>query len=212
MFVEDTGMERDCLRQGDILARIPFPLLEIGKLRVLGKINSEASERPYPDISAALSAHRDDPNYFTAQTLMRLSFGAVVSHCCELEPRNGKLLLPAFTLARLIPVKQGIMADREKLASLRDNQDPRGPTPGFIDYFYIAPHERIDNKEWMVDFSQIASLPKSEFPAILQHKVLQMDGRTRVKFKIKIATYLGRITNEEEQQNLEEPWANAESG
>ncbi len=63
-----------------------------------------------------------------------------------------------------------------------------GPAPGFIDYFYVAPHQRLENKEWMVDFSQITSLPKSEFPEILKRKILQMDDRSRVKLKIKLAT------------------------
>src|SRR5262249_53342336 len=122
-----------------------------------------------------------------------------------------KLLGSAFTVARLVPVKQSIIADRNKLTSLRANKDPRSTEPGFIDYFYISAQPQIDDKEWMVDFSQIVSLPKSEFPAILQQKVLQMDNRSRVKFKIKIAAYLSRITDEEEQENVHEPWSNEEA-
>jgi hypothetical protein len=205
VFVDD--MERDCLRQGDILERIPFPLLATGSIRVLGKIKLEATELPYPSIDAALTPHRDDPNYFTGQLPMRLSFGAVVSHCCELEPRNGKLIGAMFTVARLVPVKQSIMRDSERLESLRANRDPREPIPGYLDYFYTTPHERLESKEWMVDFSQITSVPNSEFPAVLTQKVLQMDDRTRVKFKIKLATYLGRITDEEAENGLEQPWA-----
>ncbi len=206
MFVQDTDIQQDCLRQGDILEGIPFPLLDLKSLPVLGQIQPGKREFPYPTISPILHRHREDPHYFTGQLLMRLSFCAVLSHCCELEPRHGKLLPASFTVARLITVKQSIIEDPEKLASLRANKDPRGATPGFIDYFYIAPHERLENKEWMVDFNQVASIPNSEFPDILKHKTLQMDDRSRVKFKIKLATYLGRITDEEAQAGLQEPW------
>ncbi len=206
MFINETNIDRECLRQGDILERIPFPLLALENLTVLGRINSAPSEFPYPDISTALTKHREDPNFFTAQTLMRFSFGAVFSHCCELEPRKGKMLGSTFTVARLIPIKNSILEDREKLRSLRDNPDPRTRNPGYIDYFHIAQNQRTDNKEWMVDFAQIVSIPKSEFPEILKRKILQLDDRTRVKFKIKAAVYLGRITDEEAQSGLQEPW------
>jgi len=199
-------MELDCLRQGDILKRIPFPLLAMGSLQVLGRISSAATELSYPNIDAILSTHRNDPNYFTGQVLMRLSFGAVISQCCELEPRNGKLIGSSFSIARLIQVKDNILADSEKLASLKANRDPRSSAPGFFDYFYVEPHERLDGKEWMVDYSQIVSLPKSEFPGILAHKILQMDDRSRVRFKMKLAAYLGRLTEEETRDKLEEPW------
>lgn len=199
MFIEESNVDRGCLRQGDILERIPFPLLQLEDLTVLGKINSQPSELPYPNIDTALTTHRKDPNFFTGQALMRLSYGVVFSHCCELEPRNGKMFGSAFTVARLVPIKQSILEDRDKLNSLRANPDPRSGIPSYIDYFHIASNPKTENKEWMVDFAQIVSIPKTEFPGILKRKILQMDDRTRVKFKIKAAAYFGRITEEEAQ-------------
>ncbi len=38
MFVQDTNMQRDRLRQGDILEGIPFPLLGFASLSVLGHV------------------------------------------------------------------------------------------------------------------------------------------------------------------------------
>lgn len=113
----------------------------------------------------------------------------------------------AFTLARLIPIKKSILADGEKLTSLRLNADPRGAIPGFIDYFHIASHSRLSGVEWMVDFSQVTSLPNSQFPEILSRKILQMEDLDRVKFKIKLAAYQSRITDEEATAGLKEPWA-----
>lgn len=195
------------LRQGDILERIPFPLLASSSLRVLGAIDVEGTDKPYPKIEAALIQHRDNPNYFTAQVPMSLSFAAVVSHCCELEPRNGKLMGATFSVARLIAIKPGILRDAEKLTSLKANKDPRTREPSYLDFFYIEPHDSLNAKEWMVDFSQLISIPNSEFPTIVRQKLLQMDDRTRVKFKIKFAFYLGRLTDEEVADGITDPWA-----
>lgn len=207
MFVDDGEMQRECLRQGDILGKIPYPLIDLAKLQILGQIQEDTSDLPYPSITTARVTHRNDTNYFTGMLTMRLAFYAVMSHCCELEPRNGQLICSSFSLARLIPIKESIAQNAEKLDSLRANKDPRTSSPGFIDYFHIASHERLSDQEWMVDFSQIISLPKSEFPGILSRKLLQMDNRTRVKFKIKLATYLGRITKEEAEEGIREPWS-----
>ena len=207
MFLADADMDRACLRQGDILERIPFPVFALNEIRVLGEIKSGEADSPYPAIVAALREHRKDPNYFTAQLSMRLAFGAVFSHCCELEPTNGHLRPSTFRVARLVPVRKSIMNSPEKLASLRANRDPRDPSnPGFIDYFYVPAHELLENTEWMIDFEQVIPLPGNEFPAILSQKILQMDDRSRVKFKIKAAIHLGRITNEEDQAGLSDPW------
>jgi len=207
MFVGDADFERDCLRQGDILERVPFPLLDLSNLPVLGQIQGGKTEFQYPMLTTLLRQHRDDPHYFTGQLALRLSYCAVISHCCELEPRHGRLLPACFSVARLIPVKSSIIADATKLESLRENRDPRKGNPGFLDYFHVQAHPRLDSKEWMVDYGQLVSIPNSQFPDILGRKVLQMDNRSRMKFKIKLAAFLGRTTREEESAGLVDPWA-----
>src|SRR5262245_2867487 len=206
MFLPAEKVQEDCLRQGDILEGLPFPLMELRSLQVLGKPDLADQEFPYPKVVAALCEHRKDPHYFTGLLKMRMGMGAVVSHCCELEPDNGKMhRCAAFSVARVIPLKSSMLKDPEKLASIRGNGDPRIATAGnFLNYFYIEPHVRIANKELMVDFSQVFSIPASEFPAILKSKVLQMDDRSRVMFKIKYSAYLSRLTPEEE--DLKNPW------
>jgi len=206
MFEQEAGTQRDCLRQGDILKGIPFPVLDLNNLQILGRIEPPGGETNPSRIIPTVSQHRADPNYLTGQTLIRLAFGCVVSHCCELEPRHGRIISAVFLIARVISVKASILNDDEKLKSLRENRDPRAALPSYIDYFYIKPHALIENNEWMVDFSQVVAIPGVEFPAILGRKVLQMDNRSRVKLKIKLAVYFGRITNEEDDEGLNEPW------
>lgn len=208
MFLPVADMDKNCLRQGDVLRSIPFPLLQDRELYVLGEIQDSQQALPYPAIVTIRHNHRGDPHYFAGQLKFRLSFCAVISNCCEIEPRNNKLLPAAFSVARLIPIKKSILDDPEKLASLRSNKDPRDPAkPGFLDYFHVTQHELLEGREWMVDFSQIASIPNSAYPDILTRKVLQMEDASRVKFKLKLAAYLARLSDEEVAAGLQNPWA-----
>jgi hypothetical protein len=139
---------------------------------------------------------------------LRFSPGAVLAHCCELELRNGKCLLPMIPIARLVAVKVSIANDACKIASLRTNKDPRNPEDsGYIDYFYLAAHDRLNDAEWVVDYCQISSVPGTEYVSLLRRKVLQLSDRERVKFKIKLAAFIGsRLTDEELALGLENPW------
>lgn len=205
MFVQDADI--GCLRQGDILAGVPFPLLCLKEVLILGTMVPDRSQDALPILEAFTRVRRDDPNWLTCQMPVRLSFCAVVSQCCDLEPRHGKILMPAFSVARLIPVPAGILADPQRLASLRGNKDPRNVAdPGYINFFHVPAHERVDDKEWVVDYNQMTAIPGAEFPAILKRKVLQMEDQWRVRFKIKLAASLSRLTEEEGDAGFENPW------
>jgi hypothetical protein len=116
-------------------------------------------------------------------------------------------LLPTISVARVMAIKETITRDAQKLSSLRANKDPRNQNdPGYLDYFYLQPHVAIENMEWVVDFAQIAPVPATEYQQLLQRKVLQLVDRERVKFKIKLAAYLARLTDEEVVAHLENPW------
>src|SRR5947209_7729901 len=78
---------------------------------LLGKIDEEVEVQTVPKLVAVAREHRNSKDCLTAQLKMRLAPGAVLAHCCELELRNGKCLLPAIPIARLIPVKPGIAVD-----------------------------------------------------------------------------------------------------
>jgi hypothetical protein len=208
MFIPLAEMDKVCLRQGDILEIVPFPIID-SEFSLLGKIDEEVEVQTVPKLVAVAREHRNSKDCLTAQVKMRLAPGAVLAHCCELELRNGKCLLPAIPIARLIPVKTAIAVDESKLASLRSNKDPRNLADhGYIDYFHVVPHERLSSREWVIDYCQISSIPSTEYGALMKRKVLQMQDRDRVKFKIKLAVFLGsRLTDEEVGLGLENPWA-----
>jgi len=207
VYVSSGDVEKNCLRQGDILDAVPFPIIDVDAA-ILGKFDSDAGMQiPHPKIVTIPREHRTQHDCFTMQVKTRLAPGAVLSHCCELELRNGKCLLPMIALARIMPVKASTAQNAQKLASLRGNKDPRSPQdPGYLDYFYLEAHESLGGIENVVDFSQVSSIPGSEYSSLINRRVLQLADRERVKFKIKLAAYLGRLTNEEVDAGLENPW------
>jgi hypothetical protein len=200
-------VDKTSLRQGDILEGIPFPRLSSAEISLLGKIYEETSQPAVPKLSAVTSTHRDDSSWLVAQVPVRLSFCAIISQCCDLEPKNSQLRMPAFAVARLIPIPKSIGEDTQRLSSLRSNKDPRsGSDPGYINFFHIPKHDRLENKEWIVDYNQTVCIPGREFPSVLSKKILQMEDDWRVKFKIKLAICLARLTDEERSAGLENPW------
>jgi hypothetical protein len=209
---ESEGFDTTSLRQGDILAGIPFPLLDRQSLTILGAIQENYDYTGLPIISARTHKHRFDNEWVTAQLPIRFGLCAVLSNCCDLEPRNGKILARTITLARLRPVSADIRHDPIRFASLSSNKDPRDPVdPGYIDYFYLQSHTLLQNQDWNVEYSQCLSIPSSDINILLRKKTLQLNDRTRVKFKIKLAFTLGRLNNDEAQAGLENPWQEPKS-
>ena len=114
--------------------------------------------------------------------------------------------MPAFAVARLIPVPPAIVSDPQRFASLSENKDPRSGDPGYINFFYIPAHEKLGGKDWVIDYNQVLSIPGSEFHATLRKKILQMTDEWRVKLKIKLAASLTRLTQDERNAGLQNPW------
>lgn len=199
-------MDVGCLRQGDILTAVPFPLVD-DELVALGTLDHESLHPPHPVLTTLPREHRGRTDCFTGQVKMRLVPCAVISHCCDLELRHGNVNLLMVTVARLIPVKTSILNDAEKIGSLRANKDPRNAEdPGYIDYFYLEPNAALNNDQLVVDFGQVSALLGSEYNRLLARKVLQLEDRARMKFKVKLAAYFGRMTDEEYALNIENPW------
>jgi hypothetical protein len=99
------GFDDTSLRQGGILAGVPFPLLEHGNTYVLGAIAQDHDYSLLPTISAKTHAHRADSNLVTVQVPARFGLCAVLSNCCDLERRDGHVRAYSATLARLRPMR-----------------------------------------------------------------------------------------------------------
>lgn len=204
---ETEGFDATGLRQGDILAGVPFPLLEHGKIQVLGGVAQDYDYSDLPVISPKTHVHRSDAGWLTIQVPARFGLCIVLSNCCDLEPRNGRIQAPTVTLARLRPIPDEIRNDAARFASLMANRDPRDiANPGYIDFFYLEPHPSLEGSDWIVHFNQVVTLPTTDIALMLRKKIIQIDDRTRVKFKIKLAYTLGRINDDEFAAGIENPW------
>jgi hypothetical protein len=205
MFIGDADMT--CLRQGDILKNVPYPLLNTIEIRLLSSAPAEAWKPS--EFRAHETNFRESPAW-TCQSMVRICFAAVISQCCDIAPHHGKIPQQTIALARLIPIPRGPAKDVEKLASLMANKYPLDPDdPGYINFFYVPTQVLLDNKDWVVDYNQVLSIPATEFPAILGRKILQMNDYERIKFKIKLAASFGRLM--EEEQALGHPWTRTEN-
>jgi hypothetical protein len=195
------------LRQGDILEGVPFPLMEHAKVNVLGAISQNIDFNNIPQISPKTHQHRDDPDWITAIAPVRFGFCAVLSNCCDLEPRNGKVPTPAVALGRLRPIPNDIRNNPALFDSLKANKDPRDRNdPGYIEYFYLQAHELLQGQDWRVHYNQIVTLPTTDITLLLRKKILQLDDRDRMKFKIKLGFTLMRPSEDEIRAGLEDPW------
>jgi hypothetical protein len=174
----------------------------------MGGIPQEFAYTAIPPISALeIAPHRGEAGWVTIQVPAKFCYCSVISNCCDLEPRGGRVRTHAFSLARLRTISDDLRRDADRFNSLAANKDPRDPkAPGYIDYFYMEPHPLLEAHDWSVHFNQIVTLPTSDIELLLQRKILQLDDRTRMKFKIKLAFTIGRPNQEELAAGLENPW------
>jgi hypothetical protein len=204
---DQPGFEFGSLRQGDILEGVPFPQLDLQTLELFGNINPDTDYNSRPSINAVTKELRNDAEWLNAALPIRFGFSIVLSNCCDLVARNGRIPAPVFTLARLHQIPGTFRSNADSFNSLRANKDPRDHNdPGYIDYFYLEPHERLNGVDWRVHFNQVSTLPTAPLPLLLRKKILQLDDRTRVKFKIKLGHTYFRFNAEEETAGLENPW------
>lgn len=181
--------------------------MEHGKMQVLGAIAQDYDYAALPSITAKTHEHRADKGWVTLQLPARFGLCAVLSNCCDLEPREGRVQAHAVMLARLRPISADTRNNADHFASLTANRDPRDrENAGYIDYFYLEPHPLLEGTDWNVHFNQVVTLPTTDIGVLLRKKVVQLDDRTRVKFKIKLAYAVGRINNDEIAAGLENPW------
>jgi len=206
MFAETAEWKPFELRQGDILVGIPFPFLSPTDLSLLGKIPAGGHPH-FPVISACMRPWRDpnDASYFTGQLLMKLCPCMVVTQCCELRVNKKGALseVAAITVCRIVPARASIMEDADKLISLRENRDPRVlAVRSYKNYFGIGTGNGLSEADLMVDFAQMACVPATEFPAIMDKKHAQLTDIDRMKLKIKLGVFFAQPTKEEVEARI----------
>jgi hypothetical protein len=194
MFIEHADMT--CLRQGDVLNHLPFPLLRSGKVSFVGKIDP-----PMLGFDSIFVPQSEESRgrLYSIQTPARIVFAAVISQCCDIAPRRGGKIEGQHTiaLARLVPLPDKARTDVELLASLRENSNPLIPGASYLGLFHVPAHPLLNGEEWVIDYSQPFCIPAPELPGALRRKILQMTDESRIRFKLKLSAFYGRLTDEE---------------
>ncbi len=63
--------------------------------------------------------------------------------------------------------------------------------------FHVPAHAALNNAEWAIDYSQVLCVPAPDLSVVVRRKLLQMTDEARIKFKIKLSYFYGRLTDEE---------------
>ena len=144
MFIEHADMT--CLRQGDILNHLPFPLLRSGKISFVGKIDPPTLGS---DSIFVPQSEQSRGRLYSIQTPARIVFAAVISQCCDIAPRRGGKIEGQHTiaLARLVPVPDKARTDAGSLASLRENSNPLIPGASYLGLFHVPAHPFLNGEE-----------------------------------------------------------------
>lgn len=140
MFVADAEIERNTLRQGDILRAVHL----VGALHLQG-----------------IHLVNDQANKSVGWTVPKApEFGDVLSHSCEIDLLNNVKLISII----LAPVRDLHSAtDPGKRQELIDSNIITPGTAGsYLKYFYLAPHEKLEHKAGGVfDFSSASACART---------------------------------------------------
>ncbi len=203
MFVENA--DPATLRQGDILGNVPFPLppTKSEELIYLGT-PKEVGREGIKLEPLVREIGRKRAHWLTAHVPVAISFCAVLSQCCELDPKQVSPP-PSFALCRLVPVPDSIRNRRDLYEVLRQNVDPYGDVRPFFLLFYVGSHPRLAG-EYVADYGQTMTVRWGDYQVALRKKVLEMDDISRAKFRVKAGACFGRPTQEEVDAGIADPW------
>jgi hypothetical protein len=167
MFLPDAEIERNTLRQGDILRAV--------HLQGIHLVNDQANKSMGWTVPKA-------PEFGDV---------AVLSHSCEIDLLNNVKL----TSIILAPVRDLHSAtDQAKRQELIDSNIITPGTAGsYLKYFYLAAHEKLEHKAGaVIDFSKCFSVRKNSYDYLLQRKTLQMQPEIAKAMALKLALYFHR--------------------
>lgn len=176
MFLPNSDIEKDALRQGDI----------ISQTHLVGAINLNAITYQIDNNDKKVGWCLPEPRFGPAM---------VLSHSCELDRANG-VKLTSIILAPLRNVNDATRPEKveELIASnLIDNDT----THSYLKYFYIEPNPLLSQfpSGSIVDFSKCYSVRKQSYDILLRYKSLQLrqDIVDSIVLKFGLYFYRGKL-------------------
>jgi hypothetical protein len=189
MFMPE--LNRNELRQGDIIYGLYYPSMKCETLGLVGRVASPSTPVTESLSLSAVTEKSYGIEWMSAQVQVFRGFSIILSQCCDLERRNGKLNYPAFVISPLQDIPYPIRTYPERLVDFQENSLGK-----YINNFYILQSPPLP-QAYQVDFSMVVSVPRSEFDFALTGKVLQMTDEARVRFKLKLGQHFSRPTQDE---------------
>jgi len=172
MYLPEEKIERNILRQGDIISEVH--LLGAINLSTINYIVSNDAKTGWfipkpPDFRPAI----------------------ILSHSCEIDPSND-IKLTSIILAPLRDINKA--TDPQKIEELKQsNIIDESSTYSYLKYFYIEPNPFIPFDDGaIVDFSKCFSVRNKSYNDLLSQKIIQMRKEIANKMALKLSLYFYR--------------------
>ncbi|MDR0506687.1 MAG: hypothetical protein LBH32_07710 [Dysgonamonadaceae bacterium] len=166
-------MERDVLRQGDIINDVFF----------LGALNIECIQSIQTSNTKFQSWIYND----------KLTCGQaiILSHSCEIDKSNG-VKLTSLVMAPIRDLDSATKKEkRDELIASNIIKFPSSTS--YLKYFYLEPNEKLAfSNGAIVDFSKCFSLKKQAYEFLLKNKVLQLRNDISDSMAFKLSLYYYR--------------------
>jgi hypothetical protein len=191
-----TEPDKTELRQGDIVFGLVYPIVNSTALDVLCRPDARPRVDEPATFTPVLIETRPYGNSFLIQLRAVMGYSVILSQCCDLSLRDGKLVNPGFVLSPLTQIPYTIRTNPDNLTRLQSNT-----LTDYTSLYYLRAQVPL-TLDLMVDFSTVASVVNKDYALALEGKVLQMTDEERARFKTKLAAHFGRPTEEEIQAGL----------
>jgi hypothetical protein len=201
MFVSEPDMTE--LRQGDVIRDIVFPIARVEKSQFLANPSGIKDGKLYLEPLQDQSSKRP---IFSALVQASLCHCVVLSQCCDVVRTKNPPPI-TFAICKLVPITESM---RRNYETLKANSDPLVDGASFVHLFWIGIYDQLGPMEYVADFGQVMSVSWKDYDQVLARKALQMDDITRSKFRVKAGAHFGRVTKEDRNAGLEDPYDPAE--
>lgn len=179
MYLQDDKIEKDVLRQGDII--IGTQIIGALNLKEITYITNNEGER----LSWAVPV---EPKFQEA---------IVLSHSCEIDLAN-EIKVTSIILSPLRDVNKATEPQYIEEVK-RTNIITSDSTESFLKYFYLPPHPSIPYSDGcIVDFSKCYSVRNKSYDLLLQNKKAQLEESYSDKLALKLALYFYRTQHMKE--------------
>jgi len=173
VFLQENAIERDILRQGDIISNI----------LILGAININGIQFQVDQ--------KGEKKFWSVSQQPKYSDAMILSHSCEIDPSNS-IKLTSLILAPLRDINKA--TNPSKIEELKkSNYIDSSVQASYLKYFYIHPHPMLSYDDGaIVDFSKCFSLKKESYNMLVERKIIQLNDDAIDKMSLKLALYFYR--------------------